>query len=80
MASKVEFLLNEALTMSPSERATIAHCLISSIDEPTEDNVDKEWLKLAEIRLSELENNKVNPVTWDELKRKVRNAGTEISS
>ena len=80
MTSKVEFLLNEALTMSPTERAMIAHFLISSIDEPTEDDVDQEWLKLAQKRLSELENNKVTPVSWDELKKKVRNANIEISS
>ncbi len=76
MASKVEFLLNEALSMSPTEKAMIVHCLISSMDEPTEENVDKEWLKLAEKRLSELENNVVTPVSWNDLKQKVRNVKT----
>ena len=76
MASKVEFLLNEALSMSPTEKAMIVHCLISSMDEPTEENVDKEWLKLAEKRLSELENNEVTPVSWNDLKQKVRNVKT----
>ena len=76
MASKVEFLLNEALSMSPTEKAMIVHCLISSMDEPTEENVDKEWLKLAEKRLSELENNEVTPVSWNDLKQKVRDVRT----
>jgi len=80
MTSKVEFLLNEALSMSLTERAMIAHCLISSIDEPIEENVDQEWFKLAERRLSELLNNEVTPISWDELKQKVRNAIAKISS
>ena len=29
--TKVEFLLNEALSMSSSDKAMIAHCLISSM-------------------------------------------------
>ena len=51
--TKVEFLLNEALSMSPSERAIMAHGLISSIEQPSQENVDTAWLQLAEQRLSE---------------------------
>ena len=74
MASKVEFILSEALTMSPSERALVAHCLIASIDEPADDNVELEWIELARKRLAELESGKVDPVTWDELKQKIRSS------
>jgi putative addiction module component (TIGR02574 family) len=76
MSPKVEFLINEALLMSPSERALLAHSLISSLDEPIEENVDQEWIKLAEKRLTELENNEVTPISWEELKQKVRNEKT----
>ncbi|OQY50571.1 MAG: addiction module antitoxin RelB [Candidatus Parabeggiatoa sp. nov. 2] len=72
--TKVEFILNETLSMNSYERAMMAHCLISSIDHPTEDNIDQAWLKLAENRLSELENNQVKPVSWDELKQKIRDS------
>ena len=72
MTSKVESVLNEALSMSPSERAMVAHCLISSIDEPADENVEQEWLTLARKRLAELESGEVKPVTWDELKRRIR--------
>jgi len=70
--SKVEFLIKEALCMSSEERAMIAHCLISSIDEPTEENVEKEWLELAQKRLNELENEEVEPVSWEEIKERIR--------
>ena len=50
----------------------IAHCLISSIDEPTEENVEKEWLELAQKRLNELENEEVEPVSWEEIKERIR--------
>ncbi len=69
---KTESLLNEALSMSPEERARIAHCLIYSLEQPSENNVDAEWIALAEKRLAQLENGSVKPVSWDELKKKIR--------
>jgi toxin ParE1/3/4 len=72
MGTKAEVILSEALSMSPAERARIAHCLISSLDQPAEKNVDEEWLELAEKRLSELESGRVKPVTWEALKQKIR--------
>ncbi len=72
MTTKSDFLIAEALSMSPAERARMAHCLISSLDQPTEKNVDDEWIRLAEKRLAELENGNVKPVTWESLKEKIR--------
>ena len=72
MTEKSEFILGQALSMSPEDRAMIAQGLISSLEQPVEENVDKEWLRLAEQRVAELENNEVRYVSWDELKRSVR--------
>jgi len=72
MTEKKEFILGEALSMSPEDRAMIAHCLISSLENSAEDNTDEEWLRLAEKRLAELENKKVKPVSWNEVKQKIR--------
>lgn len=72
MTEKTEFILGEALSMTPEDRAMIAHCLISSLEKSAEENADREWLNLAEQRLSELENNEVKPVSWNELKRRIR--------
>lgn len=72
MASNITHVLKEALTMTPSERATIAHCLIASIEDIIDKNVEEEWLELAQKRLDELKNNKVNSVSWNEIKEQIR--------
>ncbi len=72
MFTKSEFILNEALSMNSSERARIAHCLIHSLEEPSSESVDEQWFQLAQKRLEELENGTVQPVSWEEIKKKVR--------
>jgi putative addiction module component (TIGR02574 family) len=72
MTSKANFLLNEALSMSPAERATLAHCLISSLDQPKDENVDAKWIKLAQKRLADLESGGISPVSWESIKNKIR--------
>jgi hypothetical protein len=47
--------------MSAAEKARIAHCLISSLDQPADENVDAQWIKLTQKRLAELENGSVKP-------------------
>jgi putative addiction module component (TIGR02574 family) len=72
MASKADFILNEALSMSPAERATLAHCLISSLEQPKDENVDGKWIKLAQKRLTDLKDGSVDPVSWESIKQKAR--------
>ena len=72
MTSKADFILNEALSMTPAERAMVAHCLISSLDQPKDKNVDAEWIKLAQQRLADLENGGVKPVSWESIKQRAR--------
>ena len=70
MTTKADFILNEALSMSPAERAMLAHCLISSLDQPKDKNVDAEWIKLAQKRLTDLENGSVKPVSGSQLNKR----------
>jgi putative addiction module component (TIGR02574 family) len=72
MTIKADFILNEALSMSAAERAMLAHCLISSLDQPKDKNVDAEWIRLAQKRLTDLENGSVEPVSWESIKQKAR--------
>jgi len=72
MTIKADFILNEALSMNPAERAMLAHCLISSLDQPKTKNVDAEWIRLAQKRLNDLENGSVKPVSWESIKQKAR--------
>jgi len=72
MATKSEFLLNEALTMSAAERARIAHCLIQSLEEPVDESVDENWIQLAQKRMAELESGTVKSLAWEEIKNRIR--------
>ena len=58
--------------LSSDERAFVAHCLISSLENKQDDGVDEAWLELAEKRFSELESGSVQGVTWDEIKKDIK--------
>ncbi len=72
MTSKLETVLSEALTLSPSQRAMLARSLISSIDAPPEEGVEEAWLALARKRLAELDSGEVEPVSWESIKDSIR--------
>ena len=50
MLDKMKWILENIKTLSPHEKATLAHCLISSLDDANEENVDDAWLQIAESR------------------------------
>ncbi|MBF0219973.1 MAG: addiction module protein [Gammaproteobacteria bacterium] len=59
--------------LSSEERALVAHCLITSLETPAnEDNVEQDWTLVAEKRYQELESGKVNGVSWDEIKKEIQ--------
>ena len=72
MASEVARVLNEALALTPAQRALIAHSLISSIDVQPEQGAEDAWLELANKRLAVLDSGKVEPVTWASMKERLR--------
>lgn len=72
MSTKVQRVLDQALAMTPSEKAQIAHSLIVSLDFAPDTEVESEWLALASQRAAALDGGKVEPISWDELKRRIR--------
>lgn len=72
MKHGIEHILNEAMNLKPSERAIIAQQLISSIS-TNEDEIEQEWLMLAEQRFNQIKSKKVKPVRWNEIKERMRN-------
>lgn len=72
MTSKLESVLNEALTLNTSQRAMLARSLISSIDAAPEEGVEAAWMDLARKRLAELDSGEVKPVSWESIKDQVR--------
>ena len=68
MPDKIKRILENIKTLSPHEKAILAHCLISSLDDVNEENVDDAWLQIAESRFAQLESGAVKPVSWEEIK------------
>ena len=58
--------------LSSDEKALVAHCLISSLEVKHDDSVDQAWGELALQRFSELESGEVSGVSWNEIKRKIK--------
>jgi len=59
-------------SLSSSEKALVAHCLISSLEVKHDDSVDQAWGELAQRRFSDLESGAKKGVSWNEIKRKVK--------
>ena len=72
MSAKMRQVIENIKKLSSDERAFVAHCLISSLENKQDDGVDEAWLELAEKRFSELESGSVQGVTWDEIKKDIK--------
>ncbi len=68
----IKQVLESAKELTNSEKAMLAHCLISSLDSVQEEGVEEAWGKLAEKRFKELENGEIDGVSWDQLKSEIR--------
>jgi putative addiction module component (TIGR02574 family) len=72
MSLKVKEVMDSIRSLSSDERATLAHCLITSLDQPSNDQgIDEAWQQLVEQRLVALESGAVQGVSWDQLKNEV---------
>ncbi|WGS84330.1 addiction module protein [Methylomonas sp. UP202] len=68
MSDNIKRVLENIKTLTPHEKATLAHCLIASLDEANEADVDDAWAQTAETRFAQLESGKVKAVSWEEIK------------
>ena len=71
MSEALKNVMENIDQLSTKEKALAAHCLLSAMDGRVDDNVDAEWLSLAERRSEELETGKVTPTTWAKIKQKL---------
>ena len=71
MLDKMKWALKNIKTLSHHEKATLAHCLISSLDDANEEHVDEAWIQTAERRFAQLESGTVQPVSWEKIKLKL---------
>jgi hypothetical protein len=71
MSEALKNLMDSIGQLSTKEKALAAHCLLSAMDNRVDDDVEREWISLAEKRSDELESGKVKPMTWDKIKQEL---------
>jgi len=59
-------------SLSPHDKALLAHCLISSLETVQDENVDRAWAELSEKRYTEIVSGTVGAVSWESIKNSVR--------
>ena len=63
---------DEALHLSEEERAELAQKLLLSLDTPTMDEIEEDWLLEARRRARELDEGIVQPIPAEEVRKKAR--------
>lgn len=72
MSDKMKQVLENIKGMSIQERAMLAHCLISSLDQCQDEDVDDAWATIAEKRFNEIEAGEVAVLSWEQIKNGIR--------
>jgi len=70
--SKKERILAEALTLSDKQRAILADDLWFSLNEMTQEQLDRAWFKEIKRRWGEYERGKVEALPMDQVMREAR--------
>jgi len=73
MSINIKQVIESIKELSSQDKALVAHCLISSLETKQEDGVDDAWAELAEKRYLELESGTVKGVSWQTLKKTIKN-------
>ena len=68
----VQQAIESTRCLNAKEKATLAHCLISSLETKQDEGVEQAWGELAEKRFSDLITGKVEPVSWNDLKKAIQ--------
>jgi putative addiction module component (TIGR02574 family) len=71
MSPSAKKVLEEALHLGETERASIAGALIESLHGPAEPGVEEAWEVEIERRIRELENGAVETVPWSEVRARL---------
>ena len=63
---------NQALRLSDKEKAELVHKLLLSLDNLSDEEVYSEWLVEAQRRAKDLDEGRVKPVSYKDVRRKVK--------
>ena len=69
VASKV---LNEALSLPTEERVSLVEKLLTSLNLPTQKEIDRLWAEEAERRVSQIDSGQVKLIPGEEVFSKIR--------
>ncbi len=65
-------VINDIKHLNSREKATIAHCLIASLETRQDENVNQAWADLAKKRFSEIDSGDIEAVSWDKIREEVK--------
>lgn len=68
----LEKIRSEALNLTESERAELAHNLVASLDGPSESDVEEAWDAEILRRLAEIDSGSANLIDREEFGRRMR--------
>jgi len=72
MATELIQLIDEALALSDSDRATLASLLLKSLEsEELDPDVESAWAQEAERRWREIESGTVKTIPWEDVKARL---------
>lgn len=71
MGSEAEKLLAQALQLPDADRAKLAAILIDSLDPKAEAAIEEVWASEVARRSGELDSGSVEPIPWDEARRRI---------
>ncbi|MDQ6734840.1 MAG: addiction module protein [Nitrospirota bacterium] len=72
MTDKTQAIVEQALKLSPTERADMAEQLLASLDENLDSDVEKAWQEEVQRRLQQVERGEVKTIPWEEVQRRLR--------
>lgn len=71
MSGRGRKVLEDALALSPEERADLAATLIDSLDEREDEAVEEAWALEIQRRMREVEAGAVKTIAWSEARKRI---------
>jgi putative addiction module component (TIGR02574 family) len=72
MTDKTQAIVEQALKLSPTERADVAEQLLASLDEALDSDVEKAWQEEIQRRLQQVERGEVELIDSDTVMAELR--------
>jgi putative addiction module component (TIGR02574 family) len=74
MIRSTEKVILEALSLPPDTRALLADRLLTSLESPQREEIDKLWAEEAERRIRQIETGEVKPIPGEEVFKEIRDS------